>query len=113
MHDVLFTLSLFGRQIPFYAYGLMFGLGCYLGSLLAAHIAERRLGIPRRKLIIYAFAAIGFGLVGGHVHALIVDHTLVGVGLLDGTGFTYYASALAGTFAALPTGLALKVSPWR
>src|SRR5262249_50625218 len=67
VHEVLFRLHLFGRDIPFYSYGFMMGWSFFCAAQLSMFLAEKE-GIPRAKVVRFCIGVISCGLVGGRLH---------------------------------------------
>jgi phosphatidylglycerol:prolipoprotein diacylglycerol transferase len=114
MHPILFKLSVSGREIPFYSYGFLMGLGIFLGVELTLRLAERE-GLPKQKVWLFAVGVVIAGYIGSHVHSLMTDEILQAqnTGFFQGVGFTFYGAALSGMIAAFPLAWLLRINVWK
>jgi phosphatidylglycerol:prolipoprotein diacylglycerol transferase len=74
VRQVIFSFSLFGKEISIYTYGTLIVVGFLVGVWWARRTADRRLGLDRERTFNVAFALLFLGLLGARLTYAIAHY---------------------------------------
>ena len=96
MKPTLFTLELFGRELPYHSYGAMLALGFLVGIIIAM-LNGKKEGVKGEHIINLSLLIIVSAIVGSHLlHILMAEDAGGGSPLgFAGGGFAFYGGYIA------------------
>ena len=96
MKPTLFTIELFGRELPYHSYGAMLALGFLVGIIIAI-LNGRKEGVKGEHVINLSLLIIISSIVGSHLlHILMADGAEDASALaFAGGGFAFYGGYIA------------------
>ena len=102
MKPTLFTIELFGRELPYHSYGAMLALG-FLVGIVVSMLNGRKDGVKGENIINLSLLIIISAIVGSHLlHVIAADDTGGASPLgFGGGGFAFYGGLIAGVAVAL------------